>query len=102
LHLPSDIQLSRDLCALQAIAFLYEDDKEIDAVHFAIALTYYGLLRVPDARTQSETEICKRREAIYRLSRVPEYIALVYDSHWQSGFDTVDCQQLHVCFGRSS
>ncbi|KAH8084740.1 Nup93/Nic96-domain-containing protein [Filobasidium floriforme] len=41
----------------KAIAFLYEDDKEIDAVHFAIALTYYGLLRVPDARTQSETEI---------------------------------------------
>lgn len=32
---------------------------EVDAVHFAIALVYYGLLRVPDARNQSETEICK-------------------------------------------
>jgi nuclear pore complex protein Nup93 len=32
---------------------------EVDAVHFAIALTYYGLLRVPDLRSQSDTEICK-------------------------------------------
>ena len=42
----------------QAIAFLHEENMEVDAVHFAIALTYYGLLRVPSARNQSETEIC--------------------------------------------
>jgi len=43
----------------QAIAFLHEERMEVDAVHFAIALTYYGLLRVPDLRSQSDTEICK-------------------------------------------
>lgn len=32
---------------------------EIDAVHFAIGLVYYGLLRVPSKEQQSETGIRK-------------------------------------------
>ncbi|KAJ9092511.1 hypothetical protein QFC19_008725 [Naganishia cerealis] len=41
-----------------AIQFLYEKARlEIDAVHFAIGLAYYGLLRVPSKELQSETGI---------------------------------------------
>lgn len=32
----------------QAVAFLYQNAQyQIEAVHFAIALSYYGLLRIP-------------------------------------------------------
>ncbi|GHJ88294.1 hypothetical protein NliqN6_4696 [Naganishia liquefaciens] len=41
-----------------AIQFLHEKARmEIDAVHFAIGLVYYGLLRVPSKEQQSETGI---------------------------------------------
>ncbi|KAJ9106083.1 hypothetical protein QFC21_001223 [Naganishia friedmannii] len=41
-----------------AIQFLYEKARmEIDAVHFAIGLAYYGMLRVPSKEQQSETGI---------------------------------------------
>jgi nuclear pore complex protein Nup93 len=44
----------------QAIQFLYEKGRmEIDAVHLAIGLVYYGLLRVPSKEQQSETGIRK-------------------------------------------
>jgi hypothetical protein len=41
---------------------------EIDAVHLAIGLVYYGLLRVPSKEQQSETGI---RKCIYRSVRAP-------------------------------
>lgn len=35
---------------------------EIDAVHLAIGLVYYGLLRVPNKEQQSETGIRKSND----------------------------------------
>lgn len=46
-----------DVC--QAIAAMYEvPDLQVDAVHFAIALSYYGLLRVPSRSESSDVDIC--------------------------------------------
>ncbi|KAG8801360.1 hypothetical protein FRC16_000668 [Serendipita sp. 398] len=42
----------------RAVAALYENsDLQVDAVHFAIALAYYGLLRVPSKAESSDVDI---------------------------------------------
>jgi hypothetical protein len=41
---------------------------EIDAVHLAIGLVYYGLLRVPSKEQQSETGICKCLRSLWPFS----------------------------------
>jgi len=46
----------------QAVAFLYEQQQyQVDAVHFAIALTYYGLLRVTPSSSSSSTQNSLRK-----------------------------------------
>lgn len=43
---------------VQAVAFLHNNRQySVDAVHFAIALTYYGLLRVPTAAQASDVDL---------------------------------------------
>jgi hypothetical protein len=45
----------------QAVAALYEiPDQQVEAIHLAIALSYYGLLRVPLRNEASDVEICAR------------------------------------------
>lgn len=42
---------------LQAVAFLYSRSQhQVDAVQFAVALAYYGLLRVPSAANTSQVD----------------------------------------------
>jgi len=43
---------------LQAVAALYEHaELQVEAVHLAIALAYYGLLRVPGREDMSDVDI---------------------------------------------
>lgn len=46
----------------QAVAFLHGNSQyQVDAVHFASALAYYGLLRVPAQAEASDIDIRKLR-----------------------------------------
>lgn len=50
---------------MQAVTALYEvPELQVDAVHFAIALAYYGLLRVPSKAESSDVDISKLRISI--------------------------------------
>ena len=43
-----------------AVASMYEHpDLQVEAVHLAIALAYYGLLRVPSRSEASDIDICE-------------------------------------------
>ena len=52
----------------QAVAYLYSH-AYVPAVHFAIALDFYGLLRVSDF-SASETELCKRSSPFDRAAQL--------------------------------
>lgn len=45
-------------CEHQAIAFLHQTSQyQADAVHFAITLTYYGLMRIPSRAMTSDVDL---------------------------------------------
>ena len=41
----------------RAVFYLHQTECDVEAVHFAIALAYYGLLRVPE--TQDAVSLCE-------------------------------------------
>ena len=58
---------AQTLLACQAVAFLYGNSQyQTDAVHFGIALAYYGLLRVPTREETSDVDI--RASRSYRCT----------------------------------
>lgn len=56
---------------VQAVAFLYSRQAHrTDAVHFAIALAYYGLIKVPDSSRLAEMD--------YRTPCLPLLLEIAY------------------------
>ena len=57
------------ILAQQAVAYLYQFSQyQIEAVHFAIALRYYGLLRIPKSVSASEGNIRQSSQSFFALS----------------------------------
>lgn len=61
----------------QAVSYLYNHNY-VSAVHFAIALAYYGLLRVSDY--SSSADLCKRSALIVCVCLADKDCSILYDS----------------------
>lgn len=52
------------------MAFLYGNSTyQVDAIHFGIALAYYGLIRVPDQANTSDIDMCKYPSVLGSLAQ---------------------------------